>query len=171
MNITIRTILSLTALFLLAIPVWADENPAGKMGGQASDPVQIIASLESGSITRVEAKDEQLDNRKSDFFRFAQAKIKDMNRNHAMSRERMRISKEADGSCRAVYHQIDDTSMAYEVSRSQSKSIPYVAVLSYREEVYAASCPTPEQCRQEQFAPVGYIPNRHIFSYRNGAWN
>jgi hypothetical protein len=171
MNITIRTILTLTALFLLAGPVWADENPAGKMGGQASDPVRIIASLESSSITRVEAKDEQLDIRKVEFFRFAQEKIREMNHNHNLSRERMQISKAADGSCRAVYHQIDDTSMAYEVSRSQSKSIPYVAVLSYREEVYAASCPTPEQCRQEQFAPVGYIPNRHIFSYSNSSWN
>ena len=170
MNITIRTILLLTALFLSASPVWADENPAGKMSGQPSDQIQIIASLEGGRINRVEAKDEQLDNRKSDFFRFAQAKIQDMNRNHAMSRERMRINKEADGSCRAVYHQIDDTSMAYEVSRSQSKSIPFVGVLSYREEVYAASCPTPEQCHQQQFAHVGFIPNRHIFSYSNGTW-
>jgi len=93
-----------------------------------------------------------------------------MNRNHRLSRARMQINKTPDGSYRAVYHQIDDASMACEVSRSQSKSIPFVAVLSYKEQVYAASCPTPEACRQEQFAAVGVIPNRHIFSYSNGSW-
>jgi hypothetical protein len=82
----------------------------------------------------------------------------------------MRIDKNPDGSYRAVYHEIDDGSMSCEVSRSQSKSIPYVAVLAYKEQVYSASCPNPDACRSGNFTAAGVIPNRHIFSYRNGSW-
>jgi hypothetical protein len=170
MNITIKAILLLTALFLLVNSAWAAEHANGKTDNLQMTQAQTLAKYD-GDSAKPAAKDEQLDSRKSDFFKFAQAKIKDMNRNHVLSRERMRISKTADGSYRAEFHQIDDTSMAFEVSRSQSKTIPYVAVLSYREEIYAASCPTPAQCRQQQFTPVGFIPNRHIFSYKNGVWN
>lgn len=168
MNITTRAILLVTTILLLVAPVWAE---VATKGGQKSGSAQLVASYNGGSSAKAEEKDEQLDVRKSDFYRFAQAKVKQMNRNHAMSRERMKISKEADGSYRAEFRQIDDTSMAFEVNRSKSKTIPYVAVLSYREEIYAAACATPAQCRQQQFTPVGFIPNRHIFSYKNGAWN
>jgi len=116
-------------------------------------------------------QDEKLDRLTADFNRFAQSRIEMMNRNLAVSRERMQIRRETDGSYRAVFHQIDDESLACEVSRSQSRSIPYVAVLSYREQVYAASCTAPAECRQGPFAMVGFIPNRHIFSYSNGTWD
>jgi hypothetical protein len=103
--------------------------------------------------------------------KFAAAKIREMNRNHILSRERMQIKKSPDGSCRAFFHEIDDTSLDCEVSRSKSSSsVPYVAVLSYKEQVYAASCATPDACRQSQFQPVEEIPNRHIFVYNNGSW-
>jgi hypothetical protein len=46
-----------------------------------------------------------------------------------------------------------------------------VAVLSYREQIYAASCTTPEECARQQFLPVDFIPNRHIFTYSKGSWN
>jgi hypothetical protein len=114
--------------------------------------------------------DEQIELRKQEFYRFAKSKLAEMNRNHRLSRERMQITRNQDGSYRAVYHQINDASLAYDVDRSKSKSVPYVAVLSYKEEIYAASCQTPEACRRSEFATVGFIPNRHIFSYSNGSW-
>lgn len=137
------------------------------------DQVSYLRTEHAGgdAPAQVGGGDAQLDQRRGDFLRFAQGKIREMNRNHIYARPRMRISKEADGSYRAVYHQINETSLACEVNRSKSKSIPFVAVLSYQEEVYATSCATPEQCRQGEFSPVGMIPNRHIFSYRNGTWN
>jgi hypothetical protein len=164
MKITLKTVLLLSILLL---PVGSVD--AGDEKGTARKPehASMVAALNVGPPA---GQDDQLDKRKSDFFRFAQAKIREMNRNHVLSRERMQVSKQPDGSYQAKFHQIDDTSMAVEISRSSSKTIPYVAVLTYREEIYAAACPTPAQCRQQQFSPVGYIPNRHIFSYSNGAW-
>jgi hypothetical protein len=82
----------------------------------------------------------------------------------------MRIDKGQDGLYRAFFHEIDDKSMTCQISRSQSRSAPYVAVLSYREQVFSASCTTPEACRLGQFKPVEEIPNRHIFVYSNGSW-
>lgn len=135
----------------------------------AADKVNI-AKLEPGPGGGQGGGEEQLDARKSDFVRFAQAKLAEMNRNHRLSRSRMQIDKLPDGSCRARYHQIDETTMACEVNRSKSKTIPYVGVLSYREHVYEAACPTPAACKQANFAAVSMIPNRHIFSYANGTW-
>jgi len=129
-----------------------------------------IAKLEQGPGTSQGGGEEQLDVRKSEFVRFSQAKLAEMNRNHRLSRSRMQIDKMPDGSCRARYHQIDETTMACEVNRSKSKTIPYVGVLSYREHVYEASCPTPAACKQANFKAVSMIPNRHIFSYNNGTW-
>ena len=115
--------------------------------------------------------DEQLALQKTDFEKFARAKVGQMNRNHALSRERMKISRESDGTYRAIFHEIDTSSLGYEVNRSSSKSIPYVAVLTYREQIYAATGMTADACRKGPFSPVGFIPNRHIFSYSKGTWN
>jgi len=116
------------------------------------------------------AEDRQLEQRKSDFLKFAAKKLKDMNRNHILSRERMRIEKRPDGSYKASFHHLDDSSMSCQVSRSSSKGAQYVAVLSYKEQVYTASCRTPADCRQGEFSPAEVIPNRHIFVYNKGVW-
>jgi hypothetical protein len=155
-------VLPLIALLLVATAAPAADEPSAQ--------VSYLKMDQGGTVAAPGGDDAQMDLRKSDFFRFARSKIDEMNRNHRLSRSRMQIERKPDGSYRALYHQIDDTSMACEVSRSKSKAIPYVAVLSYREQVFATSCSTPESCRQGQFAPVEVIPNRHIFSYKNGAW-
>jgi hypothetical protein len=170
MKAMLSMVLALAAMALLTSPVLASEVTADKVSYLQLDKGSTGAGANARSSAAVAGEDQQLDQRKSDFVRFARAKLEEMNRNHHLSRSRMQIDKTSDGSYRAVYHQIDDTSMACEVNRSQSKSIPYVAVLSYKEQIYAASCPTPEACRQGQFASVGIIPNRHIFSYSNGSW-
>jgi len=163
MKAAITLIHLLAALVLLTGLAVADERRVDRVSYLKLDQGGGAAAGSGGD-------DAQLDKRKSDFVRFAQTKLQEMNRNHRLSRARMQIDKNPDGSYRAVYHEIDDGSMACEVSRSQSKSIPYVAVLSYKEQVFAASCPTPQACRNGDFTPAGVIPNRHIFSYRNGSW-
>ena len=139
----------------------------------ASAPELIkVSSLEPGvgRSAAVAAEDRQLELRRTDFLKFAEKKLKDMNRNHILSRERMRIEKRPDGSYQASFHQLDDRTLSYEVSRSPSKGAQYVAVLSYQERIYRASCASPAACRQGDFAPVEVIPNRHIFVYTNGVW-
>ena len=166
MKAMLSMILTLAAVVLLFSTALANEATADKVSYLQMDQGRAPASSGAKAITG----EDQLDQRKSDFVRFARAKLEEMNRNHRLSRARMKIDKTPDGSYRAVYHQIDDASMACEVSRSQSRSIPYVAVLSYKEQIYSASCPTPDACREGQFTSVGVIPNRHIFSYSNGSW-
>ena len=169
MKVMIGVMLTLAAVVLLTSPALANESTPDKVSYLQMDQGRAPASSGARANADLTGED-QLDQRKSDFVRFARAKLEEMNRNHRLSRSRMQIDKTPDGSYRAVYHQIDDASMSCEVNRSQSKSIPYVAVLSYKEQIYATSCPTPDACRQGQFASVGVIPNRHIFSYSNGSW-
>ncbi|GEM_PF-5151010 len=116
------------------------------------------------------AEERQLEQRKADFLKFAQGKVVEMNRNHILSRERMQIQKRPEGGYKASYHQLDDSSMSCQVSRSPTKTAQYVAVLSYKERVYTAACGTPVECRQASFSPSEVIPNRHIFVYTNGTW-
>jgi len=160
----------LAASLLLTGLAFADERRAERVSYLKLDQVGGAVAASGNATGSQSGEDAQMEKRKSDFFRFAQTKLQEMNRNHHLSRARMKIDKTPDGSYRAVFHQIDDSSMACEVSRSQSKSIPYVAVLSYKEQVFSASCPTPQACRNGDFTPAGVIPNRHIFSYRNGSW-
>ena len=129
-----------------------------------------VSMLEPPVAAVLSPDERQLELRKADFHKFAEVKLRDMNRNHLLSRERMRIEKLANGSYKASYHQIDDASMSYQVSRSPTKGAQYVAVLSYKERVYSAACGNPAECRQGEFAPVEVIPNRHIFVFNNGAW-
>jgi hypothetical protein len=114
--------------------------------------------------------DKDLVNRHQDFERFALKKVAQLNRNHRLSPSRMQISKQADGSYRARYHKIDDSSLAVKVNRSSSQKIPYVGIVSYREQVYEASAESPEQCKKAQFTVKEVIPNRQIFSYKKGKW-
>lgn len=167
MKIAIALVLLLSPVLLLTNLAGAEEAPTGNVSYAKLEPGVAPGSKASSQPA---GDDAQLEARKQEFFRFAQGKLRDMNRNHRLSRERMQISKAAGGAYRATYHQIDDASMAFEVNRSKSKTIPYVAVLSYKEEIYAADCPSPDACRRGEFAPVGVIPNRHIFSFSNGTW-
>jgi hypothetical protein len=167
MKLATALVLLLSPMLLLTNLAGAEATPTGSVS-YAKLETGVAPGGKAGS--QPQGDDAQLEARKQEFFRFAQGKLRDMNRNHRLSRERMQISKAAGGAYRATYHQIDDASMAFEVNRSKSKTIPYVAVLSYKEEVYAADCPTPDACRRGEFSPVAVIPNRHIFSFSNGSW-
>lgn len=172
MNIMNKVVFVLAALLLPALPAVADDTFAGSKVSSLNigQPLSGDGSG-SGDGIRTGKGDEQLATRLVDFERFAQRKIQEFNRNHKLSRSRMQINKQPDGLFRAVFHQIDSSSLAYKVSRSQSKGIPYVGVLSYQEHVFEGFGATPDACRKGNFSPVAVIPNRHIFSYRNGAWN
>jgi hypothetical protein len=166
-----RTVLAAATLAMLAIPAVA----AGPAADQISSPPArtegtMTARAPSKDSAPAAREDAQLAKLQADFERFARAKVDEMNRNHRLSRSRMQISKQGDGSYGAVFHQIDGSSVTCQVTRSQSKTIPFVAVLAYQEQILAASGNSPDDCRKGQFATVGIIPNRHIFSYHKGGW-
>ena len=140
------------------------------VAGEALDQVGY-ATVTPPDVPPPVLEDKDLARRYSDFQSFAKSKVQQLNRNHRFSRLRMEITKQADGTYRARYHQIDDTTLSIKVRRSQSSSIPYVGVLSYREQVFESSASSPEQFEKSLFAVVEVIPNRHIFSYRKGTWN
>ena len=160
-------VLAAAAAVLLSGMAFADEQLPGKISYLKPDRLPGAGGKANAGRGVDEA---QLDVRKSEFVRFAKAKLEEMNRNHLLSRSRMDIRRKPDGTFHAKYHWIDEASIACEVSRTQSGSVPYVAVLSYNEQIFAASCPSPEACRNAEFTPVEFIPNRHIFSYNRGAW-
>lgn len=168
MNIMTRIILTLAALGMLAMPAVAGDLPAEKINVSKLDP--SVSGYSDGGAAGSSTEDRQLELQQAKFMQFAEGKIREMNRNHILSRSRMQINRGKDGLYRALFHEIDDTSLACQVSRSQSKSIPFVAVLSYQERVYSTSCASPDDCRKGQFLPVEVIPNRHIFVYNNGSW-
>jgi hypothetical protein len=168
MKIMIRIFWSLAAIGMLAAPVVAGDLPVEKINVSKLD--QSVSGYNDRSGAGSSTEDRQMELQKEKFMQFAEGKIREMNRNHILSRSRMQINRGPDGLYRALFHEIDDTTLTCQVSRSQSRSIPYVAVLSYQERVYSASCATPDDCRKGQFLPVEVIPNRHIFVYNNGSW-
>jgi hypothetical protein len=105
------------------------------------------------------------------FQKFAKTKVRNLNRNHKFSRSRMQVKKQRNGLYCARFHKIDDSSLKFKVRRSKSKSVPYVGILSYQEKVFEALGSTPEECKKGKFNAVSVIPNKHIFSYKKGAWN
>ncbi len=115
--------------------------------------------------------DKKLAEKHADFENFAHSKVEQLNRNHKFARCRMLVKKQADGTYLARYHQIDDSSLKVKVMRSKSNSIPFVGIISYKEQVLESSAKTPGTFDDNQFAVVKIIPNRHIFSYNKGSWN
>lgn len=168
MKSMIKIVPPLMALILCAAPALADGQLPEKINMSKLDQAGTAAAFSAASPPTGE--DRQLTAQKDDFMKFASVKIREMNSKHILSRARMKIEKGSDGLYRACFHQIDDTTLSCQVNPSQSRSIPYVAVLSYKEQIYAASCATPEECRQGQFKVVDEIPNRHIFVLKNGFW-
>lgn len=162
MSLLIRTMLVSMMLLAIVAPVIAAEEVPTVLASLAGDSAPVPPPLNI---------DKALDFRYADFESFAKSKIEQLNRNHRFSRSRMEIVKRADGTYRARYHHIDDASLSIKVSRSRSKSIPFVGVLSYREQVFESSAMSPDQFDQSLFALVQVVPNRHIFSYQKGTWN
>lgn len=114
--------------------------------------------------------DEDLASKHADFSRFVKSKVSALNRNHRLARSRMEIVKLPDGSYRARFHRIDGGSTVCKVRRSKSKTVPYVGIVSYKEQIFEAVASSREGCRTAQFIPVAVIPNRHIFSFKKGHW-
>ena len=121
--------------------------------------------------TKTSANDEKLAAMNASFQKFAKVKVQKLNHNQQYSRSRMQIEKKTNGLYCARYHEIDDSSLKFKVRRSKSKSVPYVGILSYQERVYEALGSSPQECKKGKFAAVTVIPNKHIFSYKKGAWN
>jgi len=133
-------------------------------------PMTSVDSV-SASTQKSATLDKKLEEKYADFESFAHSKVKQLNRNHKYSRSRMLVTKQADGTYLARYHQIDDASLKVKVMRSKSSSIPFVGIISYKEQVLESSATTPKEFKDNQFAVVKIIPNRHIFSYKKGNWN
>ncbi|MCJ2165354.1 MULTISPECIES: hypothetical protein [unclassified Pseudodesulfovibrio] len=151
------------------------------LNGQAQagepSPSQEVASAGPGNATTpVTAKnmptylDKDLTLKHVDFTQFAQTRVRSLNRNHCLAKSRMKITKQSDGSYVARYHSIDYATVLCKVSRSKSKTIPYVAVLRYHELVMQAVAESPDAFSQAEFVAVSVIPNRQIFSYKKGSW-
>lgn len=141
------------------------------MAESATSTGENYASLSTPAAKASAPVDRELATKHDDFENFAKWKVKQFNSNHRLSRSRMQVTKQADGTYRARFHEIDNSSLSFKVSRSQSKSTPFVGILSYREQVYESFAKAPEQFKQALFNVVEIIPNRHIFSYRKGKWN
>jgi hypothetical protein len=163
MNLTKSFSISLVLLMMATTVFAAGQSPPVIEGAQKT---AMLAP--KGSATA--SGDKELASKHAEFSTFAHKKIMEMNRNLRLSRSRMQVTKQADGSWRALYHQIDDKTLTAKIRRSQSKSIPYVGVIAYQEQVFEARSNTPDQFSDEQFVMVQIIPNRHIFSYNKGAW-
>jgi hypothetical protein len=161
MKIVPRSVLVTAAFILLTLPAVADDQ-LDQVSYSIINPQDVHQPVD---------KDKTLASKYSDFENFAKLKVQQLNRNLRFSRSRMKITRLPDGTFRARYHQIDDSTLSMKVRRSQSSSIPFVGVLSYKEQVFESSADAPEQFNQSIFALVEVIPNRHIFSYRKGIWD
>ena len=130
----------------------------------------FVFSPPVSSFGEVKIADKELVERQADFERFAQDKVQQLNRNHMLAPSRMKVIKQSDGTFHALFHKIDETSISAKVKRSKSKQIPFVGVIYYKENVFEMSSPTRESLHEDAFSVVKIIPNRHIFSYSQGAW-
>lgn len=150
------------AFFASGVRTASAQEVAANAPGNASQPVtaaNMPVYLDDGLATK-----------HMDFEKFAKSRVQALNRNHRLSRQRMQITRQPDGSFLARFHAIDLDSISTKVSRSQSKTIPFVGVMRYQEIVMESVAGTPEACRTAHFKPVSVIPNRQIFSYKKGTW-
>ncbi len=130
-----------------------------------------MPAMSSGVFTSVPPADNELVAKLAEFETFARSKVRQLNQNHKNSQSHMKITQQKDGTYRARYHKIDNSTMKVKVRRSQSDSAPYVGIISYREQIFESSASAPEEFENDMFAVVQVIPNRHIFSFRKGVWN
>jgi len=166
--IIITLALSLTGAFLVSDGLATDVTPQSQVNVAVAAPGNANTPVTSKTLPVY--LDEDLASKHADFSKFAKSKISSINRNHRLSRSRMEIVAQPDGSYRARFHSIDGGSLICKVRRSKSKTIPFVGVLSYKEKIFEAVAETPEACRKAEFIPVAVIPNRHIFSFKKGSW-
>lgn len=158
-----RIVAILAAILSCALPATATET-------KPNTQVSLAMARPSSGMANSSTYD-QLAIKKAEFRHFAKDKIKEFNRNLRFNKDRMQITKLADGTYLARYHQIDEASVNSSIRRSQSKASPFVGILSYREKVYEAHGKSPEECRNHHFSLTQIIPNLHIFSYYKGAWH
>lgn len=164
LNATLLALFLTGALFVVAA------------SAQGTGAIDVAANAPSPAKTPITKKnlpvylDEDLASKHADFTKFARTKVSTLNRNHRLSESRMQITRLSDGTYKARFHRIDTSSLVSKVRRSKSRTVPYVAVLSYKEQIYECVGASPEECRNGNFIPVMVIPNRHIFSYKKGGW-
>lgn len=165
------TILAVALVVTVPVPGALAEEPQEVIVTQTIDVAVAAptnAPVDSANLPAY--LDEDLVKKHADFSNFAKSKVRSLNQNHNLSRSRMQIELQADGTYRARFHSIDGESLVCKVRRSSSTTIPYVGVLFYKERVFEAVASSPDLCRTAEFIPVAVIPNRHIFSFKQGSW-
>jgi len=170
-----KLIFSAFLITLLTGAFFASTCQAGDTG-ITKPSVEVAVAAPNGAKAPVTGQnlplylDEDLASKHAVFSNFAKSKIRSLNQNHRLSKNRMQIVRQNDGTYRARFHSIDSASLVCKVRRSKSKTIPYIGVIRYKEKVLESVGESPEACRTGEFIPVAIIPNRHIFSFKNGIW-
>lgn len=146
-------------LLLLAFPIAGFAADA-----HSPNAMTKVAKLDVAKV------DKDLFEKRTQFQNFATTKVKQLNRIHRLAKSRMQITRQPDGSYLGKYHQIDDQSLAVKVRRSSSKKVPFVGILSYREQILEGRAASAKELAKATFAVKQIIPNKHLFSYMKGKW-
>ena len=164
MKIHMKIILIQLLITTCAFQVFA----AGKSAAEQVNVAKIDNSKGTGLHSEVIDKD--LLAMEKEFNAFVHSKVKQFNSNLIYKKDKLQVVQQDDGSYKARFHEIDKSTLKSNVSRSASKSSPYVGVLSYQEKIYEASGDSASACKNGKFTVVQITPNRHIFSYSKGNW-
>ncbi|MDD3311356.1 hypothetical protein [Pseudodesulfovibrio sp.] len=153
------------ALALAALPALA-ADPAASVDLAAIEPGRAPAPVNSATIPAY--LDEDLASKYADFSRFAKAWIRTSNQHHVLSRNRMQIRQEADGTYSAIYHRSDENDMVCTVKKSTSGI--YTAILRYKEIIYKSIAASPQACRAAEFLPSLVNRRIRIFKLKGNSW-
>ncbi len=164
MKIHMKIILTQLLLISCAFLVFAPESSAAEQVSVAK------VDNSKGAELQPAVTDKDLLAMEKEFNAFVHSKVKQFNSNLIYKKDKLQVVQLDDGSYKARFHEIDKTTLKSNVSRSASKSSPYVGVLSYQEKIYEARGDSASACRKGKFAVVQITPNRHIFSYSKGNW-
>jgi len=160
-------LIAIVAALLLAaaLPALA-ADPAASVDVAAVAPGRTTAPVSSANIPAY--LDEDLASKYADFSRFAKSWIRTSNQHHILSKSRMQIKQEADGTYSAIFHRSDENDVVCTVKKSTSGI--YTAILRYKEIIYKSIAASPQACRNAEFLPSLVNRRIRIFKLKGNSW-
>ena len=166
-----NTALLLVFLFTslsLAVPAGA-EDPATPAAPVAEQPLELAHADQPQPSVLTELQKERA-RIHAEFSRFAKTWVAMLNRNHRLSRSRMKAESSGDGFV-AHYNLMDGDTIICQIRPTTSQSVPYLGILKYKERCFERTGGSAGDCLNGEFHQLPSIAHTEIFNYQNGRWN
>lgn len=100
-----------------------------------------------------------------EFSRFAHSFVRKLNQNDLTGKNRIQVTRRADGKFRATYTEVDPTSIICQVKKTSTPVVPYLGILKYKKKTWESIGDTAQSAKTGKFVSTSSKATTEYHNY------